>query len=250
MSSDTRDPIVLIGGFGSHWADYKPVASMLSHVSGRRVFIVGIHRLSWMVGAFVDYTVMIDRVHNAVTHALAESGAQKAVLVGHSAGGVIGRTYLGDRGIKPHHAGYNGHARVSRLITLGSPLRAAPGATRAGMRQASWVDQTWPGAYYPGVQYLTVCGNLVEGKADGTRRERQAYQAYAWVSSAGAQWGDGTIPGSISTLDGVPSITLEGVGHSPDWGRWYFSSLEVIRSWWHYFDLGDAPAAPDALRYA
>lgn len=234
-------PIVLIGGFGSHWADYKPVAKMLSHVSGRRVFITGINRLSWVVGGLVDYSLMIGRAHHAVMHALEKTGADKVILVGHSAGGVVGRAYLGDQRIKAHHPAHHGHERVSRLITLGSPLRAAEGATRPGMKQASWVDKAYPGAFYPNVEYLTVTGKLIEGRRDGTIRERQAHESYAWISTVGEQWGDGVVPLSMSTLDGVPSLVLDGIGHSPNWGRWYFSTLSIIRSWWHYFDLGDAP---------
>ncbi len=237
----SSDPIVLIGGFGSHWTDYKPVARMLSHVSGRRVFITGINRLSWVVGGLVDYSLMLDRTHRAVMHALDKTGAEKVMLVGHSAGGVIGRAYLGDQAMKAHHPAHNGYQRVSRLITLGSPMRAVDGAKRPGMRQATWVDRTYPGACFSNVQYLAVCGRLIEGKRGGSIRQRQAHDSYSWVSTQGDQWGDGVIPLSISSLDGAPAITLEGVGHSPNWGRWYFSTLDVIRSWWHYFDLGDAP---------
>jgi pimeloyl-ACP methyl ester carboxylesterase len=235
------EPIVLIGGFGSHWGDYKPVAKILSHVSNRRVFITGINRLSWLVGGFVDYNLMIERVHNAVLHALEQTQAERVILVGHSAGGVIGRAYLGDKAFKAHHTAYNGHERVTRLVTLGSPLRAALEAKRPGMQQASWVDDAYPGAYYEHIQYLTVCGKLIEGRADGSLRQREAHNSYKWVSENGAQWGDGTVPLAQSTLDGVPSLTLDGIGHSPAWGRWYFSTPDVIRSWWHYFDIGDAP---------
>jgi pimeloyl-ACP methyl ester carboxylesterase len=242
----TLEPIVLVGGFGSHWADYKPVAKMLSHVSGRRVFIANINRLSWLVGGFVDYNLMLDKLHKAVGHAQTATGSQKVTLVGHSAGGVISRAYLGDKAYRQHHPVYEGHQRVSRLITLGSPLRAARTAKRPGVQQAAWVDEAYPGRYFDGVQYLTVCGRLIEGRADGSLRQREAFQSYQWVSAEGEQWGDGTIPLAQSTLDGVPSLTLEGVGHSPNWGRWYFSTLDIIRSWWHYFDLGDAPS--DARR--
>jgi pimeloyl-ACP methyl ester carboxylesterase len=235
------EPIVMIGGFGSHWTDYKPVAKILSHVSGRRVFITGINRLTWLVGSIVDYNLMLDRAHNAVTHALEQTGAQKVILVGHSAGGVVGRAYLGDKVLKTHHRAYSGHERVTRLVTLGSPLRAARDATRPGVQQAAWVDEAYPGRYYDHIQYLTVCGKLIEGRASGSLRQRQAFNSYRWVSTQGEQWGDGTIPLSQSTIDGVPSLTLDGIGHSPNWGRWYFSTPEVIRSWWHYFELGDAP---------
>jgi pimeloyl-ACP methyl ester carboxylesterase len=245
MSHSRNEPIVLIGGFGSHWADYKPVAKMLSHVSGRRVFITGINRLSWVVGGLVDYSVMIERVHKAVTHALDETHASRVMLIGHSAGGVIGRAYLGDKTIKQHHVPRNGNERVSRLVTLGSPLRAGriEGAKRPGMKQAAWVDENYPGAYYKHVEYLSVSGRFIEGKrSGGNLREREAFDNYKWICNDGSQWGDGVVPLSLSSLDGAPHLILDGVGHSPNWGRWFFSTPETIRSWWHYFELGDAPA--------
>jgi pimeloyl-ACP methyl ester carboxylesterase len=226
------DPILLIGGFGSHWSDYRHGARMLSHVSGRRVFITGINRVSWLVGGFVDYSLMLTRVHHAVQHALAATGAEKLIIVGHSAGGVIGRAYLGDRALRPHQPAYRGHERVTRLITLGSPLRAPEDAKRPGMAQAAWVDRTYPGAYYPQVQYLTVCGHRIAGNPRGTPRERAAFTSYEWVSTVGDQWGDGVVPLSIATLDGAPSLVLDGIGHGPSWPRWYFSTPAIVRSWW------------------
>ena len=53
--SDAINPIVLIGGFGSHWTDYNSMGKYLARVSGRRVFIANINRLSWVVGGFTDY---------------------------------------------------------------------------------------------------------------------------------------------------------------------------------------------------
>ncbi|MCX6017114.1 MAG: alpha/beta hydrolase [Chloroflexi bacterium] len=240
------DPILLIGGFGSHWSDYKPGARMLSHVSGRRVFIVSINRLSWLVGGFVDYSLMLTRVHNAVQHALQQTGTERIMLVGHSAGGVIGRAYLGGKRMRPHQPTYSGHEHVTRLVTLGSPLRAVDGSSRPGVSHAAWVDRNYPGAFYPKVQYLTVSGRLIEGKSNGSPRQRAAYTSYAWISTTGEQWGDGVVPLSLSTLDSTPSLVLHGIGHSPNWGRWFFSTPAIVRSWWNYFDLGDAPTGVNA----
>ncbi|MDQ3792603.1 MAG: esterase, partial [Actinomycetota bacterium] len=49
-----------------------------------------------------------------------ESESDKAILVGHSIGGIACRLYLGG---EPPFGGrrYSGHRRVRRLITLGTP---------------------------------------------------------------------------------------------------------------------------------
>jgi pimeloyl-ACP methyl ester carboxylesterase len=240
---DIRDPIVLIGGFGSHWSDYQRAAQLLANVSGRRVFITGITRATWLVGGVTNYSPLVDRAHNAIDFALKETGAEKVIIVGHSAGGIVGRAYLGDQTLKPHQRSHRGHERVSRLYMIGSPLRQVGDVAQQGMRATSWVDRTYPGAYFAdkGVRYLTVRGKFVKGKIDGTFRERQAFLNYQFISGVGEQWGDGVVPLSLSELDGAITLTLDGVGHSPAWNPWFFSDEATVRGWWHYFDLGDAP---------
>ncbi len=238
-----NEPIVLIGGFGSHWTDYRPAARRLANVSQRRVFIAGINRLTWALGGLSNYSVLVDRAHAAINHALQVTGAQKVIVVGHSAGGVIGRAYLGDKTAKAYLNAYHGYDRVSRLYMIGSPLVAVGDVPRRAMHAASWVDQTYPGAFFAskGVQYMVVRGKYIEGKLNGDSRQREAYFNYRFISDWGSQWGDGVVPLSLNQLEGAVTLELEGVAHSPGWPRWFFSDEETIRSWWSYFDLGDAP---------
>ncbi len=235
-----QEPIVLIGGFGSHWSDYRLAARALADIAGRRVFIAGITRVTWMLAGLTDYSLLVDRAHTAVIHALKQTGARKVILVGHSAGGIVGRAYLGDRTVKPHQRSYHGYERVSRLYMVGSPLRATREAPRRGLRAAAWVDETYPGAYYaPQVKYLNVRSRHIEGKVNGALRQREAYYNYRFISGNGAQWGDGVVPLALSELDGADTLELEGVGHSPGWGRWFFGDASTIRAWWHHFESGD-----------
>ncbi len=236
-----KEPIVLLGGFGSHWSDYRAAARLLANITGRRVFIAGITRLSWLLASVSDYSLLIDRAHAAVCHALRQTGARKVILIGHSAGGVVGRAYLGDRMIEPHHRTYSGYERVSQLLMVGSPLRMPKHASQRGIRAAGWVDEAYPGAYYaPQVRYVSIRGRYVEGKPNGNLRERQAYYNYRFISQDGAQWGDGVVPLSLSELEGASTLELECVGHSPGWGRWFFNDAEVIRAWWHAAQADEA----------
>ena len=234
------DPIILIGGFGSHWTDYRGMGKLLAKVSQRRVFIANINRLSWAVGGITDYSLLVERAHKAVMHALKETGAMRVMIVGHSAGGLVGRAYLGDKAILPNREAYYGHERVSHLITLGSPLRAAPLAKHPGMAQVIWLEEHYPGAYYRhAVQYLTVSGKRIEGKRDGTLREREAFANYTFVSNQGEQWGDGVVPTSLTRFDDAPHLEIEDLGHSPNWGRWFGNDEGSIRQWWHVLSAGD-----------
>jgi pimeloyl-ACP methyl ester carboxylesterase len=238
-----QEPIVLIGGFGSHWSDYKNAARVLANLSGRRVFISGITRVTWMMAGLTNYAVLVDRAHAAINHALHVTGATKVIIVGHSAGGIVGRAYLGDKTAKAHHRPHIGYERVSRLFMVGSPLKSAKDAPRPGMKAAAWVDETYPGSYFaPAVQYLNVRSRHIEGKLNGTGREREAYFNYRFISNNGNQWGDGVVPLALSELEGATTLELEGIGHSPGWPRWFFGDEAAISAWWNYFDLGDAPA--------
>lgn len=239
-----NEPVVLVGGFGSNWHIYKPFGRVLARVSERRVFITTLSHITWLVAGAGDYSLLVTRLHQAVMHALAVTGATKAVLVGHSAGGVVARAYLGDRLEGGNQPGYRGYEHITRVIMLGSPLAAVSEPRHTGLRRAQWVDREYPGAFYtPDVQYLAVSGRLREGKRDGRCSERQAYRMYEYASGNGAQWGDGVVPVSMSKPDGIPAIEIDGVSHSPLFGpRWYGADAAIVRMWWSYFDRGDAPS--------
>ena len=238
-----NEPVVFIGGFGSNWKDYRVVTRHLARVSGRRVFIADIARPTWYWASMTSYWLLVHRANRALQHALQETGASRAILVGHSAGGLVGRALIADRLEKGHQPAFGAHKRVSRFITLGSPLRANADHQHPGLRRAAWLDREYPGAYYaPEVQYLCVAGKYIEGKAEGTPQERVAYSKYEFISGNGAQWGDGVVPLSMCWLDGVPYLEIDGMGHSPGWGRWYLHDEVCVRQWWGYFEEGDAPA--------
>ena len=248
---DSIEPIVLLGGFGSHWRDYKPGAEMLQRVSGRRVFIADIKRYTWPVASLTSYTLLLEITHKAVQQALNETGATKVILIGHSAGGAIARAYLADdlAGIetrRPYAArvsAFHGHQRVSRFIALGSPLQVVENFAneRKPLRYIAWIHQRFPGAYFAGVRYLSVYGRASLGKTGGLRHEQVAFRYYQYLSGHGDQWGDGVVPNALSRVDGIPSLELEGVSHSPLATQWYLGDEDNIRRWWHYFDVGDAP---------
>ena len=247
----SNEPIVIVGGFGSHWRDYKLGAVVLQRISGRRVFIANIKRYTWPIANFTSYTLLLELTHKAVVEAMRETGATHVTLIGHSAGGAIARAYLADDldGIETRrsHAGrvkaFHGHERVSRFIALGSPLQVINNfeRERKPLRYIDWVHQRFPGAFFPGVQYLSVYGRAAEGKSSGLRHEKVAYQYYQYLSGFGNQWGDGVVPNALSRVDGIPSLELEGMSHSPLATSWYLSDEAAIRRWWHYFDVGDSP---------
>lgn len=238
-----NEPIVLVGGFGSHWQDYMSFAALLRKVSGKRVFVASINRVTWLVASYSNYYILLERLSKAVRHAIQITKADKVVLVGHSAGGVVARSYLADRLPRSNYKPLSGFQHVSRITMLGSPLRIGAQVRHTGMRHAAWLDQQYPGAFYSAqVKYLTVYGKLIRGDRRGSVAERRAYHTYKRICSEGDVWGDGVVPNHISRLDGTLSVELDGVGHSPGWGdRWYGGDESTVRLWWSYFEQGDAP---------
>jgi hypothetical protein len=90
-----------------------------------------------------------------------------------------------------------------------------------------------------------VFGRSVFGKKEGTFAEKLAYRYYEFLSGVGEQWGDGVVPNTLSQLEGMPSLQIEAMWHSPR-GWWYFNDENAIRMWWHYFDQGDLISHPIA----
>src|SRR3712207_6932261 len=92
--------------------------------SGSEVHVAPISPLDWLLGRLRGYGQLVFEVASVVDRALLESDSDKAVLVGHSAGGIACRVYVGG---DPPYGGrrYSGHRRVSQLITLGTPPAVA-----------------------------------------------------------------------------------------------------------------------------
>jgi pimeloyl-ACP methyl ester carboxylesterase len=168
---------------------------------------------------------ILQKLHRTVRDAFESNGGRRVKLVGHSAGGVLGRLYLSREPFKGES--FNGLERVSHLITLGSPHKNVRGAW---MRR--WVDRTLPGAYFaPDVAYLSVAGSLIKGDRGGSSREKAVYYLYRHLGGNGAVWGDGLVPVPCALLDGAEHLTLPKVGHAPLGGGPWYGTPEVVRQW-------------------
>jgi pimeloyl-ACP methyl ester carboxylesterase len=169
---------------------------------------------------------ILRKLHRTVLEAVDANGGRRVTLVGHSAGGVMGRLYLSPEPFKGES--FNGLTRVSRLITLGSPHKNVRGAL---MRR--WVDRTLPGAYFsPDVAYRSVAGSLIKGDRRGSAKEKAAFHVYRYLGGDGGVWGDGLVPVPCALLDGAEHLTLPEVGHAPVGGGSWYGTPKVVRHWW------------------
>jgi pimeloyl-ACP methyl ester carboxylesterase len=218
-------PIVIVGGATWWPGSYRNFASLLRETSGSEVHTAPITPLDWALGYFRGFGQLVFEVASAVDRALLESEAKKAVLVGHSAGGLACRVYIGG---DPPYGGrrYSGHRRVEALITLGTPHTVAD---RQRLAPINHVNELFPGALHAdsGLRYLSVAGSAADGASSPQVRKR-----YERFVEDGRVSGDGVVPVDAALLPGSESQILDGVHHNRRLGRWYGSDRETVGRWW------------------
>jgi pimeloyl-ACP methyl ester carboxylesterase len=218
-------PIVIVGGATWWPGNYRNFASQLRKISGSEVHIVPLTPLDWTLGYFRGFGQLVFEVASAVDRALLEGESKKAVLVGHSAGGLACRVYIGG---DPPYGGrrYSGHRRVQSLITLGTPHTVADKPRLAPITR---VNELFPGALHAeaGLRYVSVAGSVADGAS--SPRVRKRYERFV---EDGRVAGDGIVPVDAALLPGSESQVLDGLHHNRRLGRWYGSDAEALGRWW------------------
>lgn len=219
-------PVIIIGGPGSWPAGYRGLAAALAALSGRKAYVVPLTPLDWVLGRLRGYGQMVFEVASTVDGALLESGDDRAILVGHSTGGILARIYIGG---DPPYGGrrYSGHRRVSHLITLGAPHNAVA----ARSNPASRVNELFPGALHENIRYVSVAGAAVDGAR--SPRTRKRYERFV---DDGRVAGDGLVPVPSALLPGSEALVLDDLYHGRLYagfgGRWYGSDRASAERWW------------------
>jgi len=274
--SEAFCPVVICPGFGNDSIDYdtpleQPKEVGLKSVLARRgfnaerIYTVPVKRGDWIkvAGGLLDipnfyngnalptglgYGWYIKRLKESVDLAYEESGGEKVMLLGHSAGGWLARAALGD-GTWCEEQSILTNERVNCLVTMGAihkiPLDESSCVTRGALKNT---DLAYPGAFLQksqGIPYFSLGGAAVEGdntvdkndKGFRAKAARVAYTSYEAVSGIGNQIGDGVVPFEWTQLDGSKQIRLDGVVHSINEAgttiptdRWY-GSEGVIDRW-------------------
>ena len=225
------EAIVILGGFMSMSALYSNMRMALVQLTGQPVYVVETCSAEWLAGIVpAGWLHVLRRLDRTVRMAERQTASGRITLIGHSAGGVLGRLYLSPSRFLGQ--GHRGLASVGRLITLGSPHYNRRHWIHGGM-MARWVNDRVPGACFaPDVQYCSVAGKMVRGERHGSLRERHAFRFYDQIGGTGKAWGDGLVPVASALLAGSQHIVLEGVGHFAFSGSCWYGSKESIAAWW------------------
>lgn len=287
-----KTPIVICPGFGNDSIDYdrpldQPPEKGLKTILSTKgfdvnsIYTVPIQRTDWIrvAGGLFDipnfylnkarpdglgYGWYIRRVKECVDLAYEESGGERVMLIGHSAGGWLARAAMGD-GVWSEEGKDSTEEDIVRtrekiqcLVTLGAIHKTPDDDTTCVTRGAlKFVEEKYPGAFLQseGIQYFSVGGKAIVGSneemVDSSKQSdadqvyavrgegsasKVAYSSYEAVCGNGNTVGDGVVPVEWSMLEGARQIELDGCLHSINEAgttmptdRWYGSEKGIDR---------------------
>jgi triacylglycerol esterase/lipase EstA (alpha/beta hydrolase family) len=226
-------PTVILPGYLEGAIAYRQLEQSLQQM-GLPTLTVPLRRQDWFptLGGR-PITPILQLLDRTVKQVLQQYNVSQINLIGHSAGGWISRIYLGEkpylgRGeVKPSI--WSAHPQVSTLITLGTPHISQERWTRWNL---DFVNNNYPGAFYPDVRYVCVAGKSIFGER--RRGSWLAYSSYRLTSGQGNCWGDGITPITAAHLAGAENLVVEGVKHSPKAAGLWYGSPQIIPSWVSY----------------
>ncbi len=227
-------PTVILPGYLEGAIPYRQLEQSLQQM-GLPTVTVPLRRRDWFptLGGR-PITPILQLLDRTVKQVLQQYNVSQINLIGHSAGGWISRIYLGEkpylgRGeVKPSI--WSAHPQVSTLITLGTPHISQERWTRWNL---DFVNNNYPGAFYPNVRYVCVAGKSIFGER--RRGSWLAYSSYRLTCGQGNCWGDGITPITAAHLAGAENLVVEGVKHSPKAAGLWYGSPQIIPSWVSYF---------------
>mmetsp|Transcript_22485 Transcript_22485/g.64670 ORF Transcript_22485/g.64670 Transcript_22485/m.64670 type:complete len:322 (-) Transcript_22485:61-1026(-) len=250
--------LLILPGFGNDAVDYTMERSLVPSLmqkgwGAEQISVLPVQRGDWLnvfLRGALDlkfwaneapptrqaFSWYLERIANEIQNLKDD---ERIVLVGHSAGGWLGRAAIGF-GSEDEDAPPVDLSKIAGLVTLGAPhLPPPPGImdmTRGALRIT---HERFPGSYHaPDLFYITAIGLSVQGEKQERKSPLEptsvkgfAYNAYESVCGDGTTIGDGVVPQCAGHLEDALQLDMEGVLHSinaPD--NWY-GSIGVIDRW-------------------
>jgi hypothetical protein len=251
MSRVLGPTVLILGGFLTAPPMYGPLARRLVARGATGVVVAGVWTPDWLLAGIRGAGPIATRsgvaLRRAVRMARERSAGAPILIVGHSAGGILGRLLTAAEPFPGRKLGAARH--VGAIVTLGTPHRLATGAgigRRINDVAAAAAEAAVPGAFWsPRIGYVTVTSRAIASDPRGGGRARLAHLFYRSVIGRAAvpgTEGDGVVPVAATGLAGAREILLEDAIHSPtSIGQWYGSDAS-IDVWW--------PAAIEAWQAA
>jgi pimeloyl-ACP methyl ester carboxylesterase len=234
----TKKPTVILPGYLAGAEDYVSLKAHLSS-QGYPTEIVPLRVKDWFPtigGRSMD--PILQALQSTIEQVQRDWDVPQVNIVAHSAGGWITRIFLGST---PYYGKvWAGKDSVATLVSLGTPHISREPWTLSNL---AFVNDSYPGAFWPDVKYVCVAGQALQGKpfhwmdfwqGNWSWADWIAYNSYQLTVGIGEAWGDGITPIQAAHLEGAINITLDRVFHSPKSdGKWY-GSPDVVASWSAY----------------
>ena len=227
MTTDaSAQPVVILGGFLITTEAYQPMADWIRQRDDCDVVVIPVSRVDWLLTSWAfGWRRLLDRVHAEVSCLVAGSPTGRVTLIGHSSGGVMLRLYLSDRSFAGRR--YGGAGMCNRLITLGSPHQA-----RRATPLRAMVDREFPGAAFPGVDYIAVAGTLDPTSSTASAFSRRtAANNYRSIVGTSEVEGDGLVPVTSALLQGARHLVLPDTAHGGFFGSSWYGSNDRLDQW-------------------
>jgi pimeloyl-ACP methyl ester carboxylesterase len=178
----TAPPVLIIHGFlGTRGSMY---------LLERRLVDDGFVCVSFNLGTFNvrDIRASAFLIHRKIERILAQTPSQKIDIIGHSMGGLIGMYYVKKLG---------GHARVRKLIMMGTPVRGTWAALAGVFTFGLWSTSSWQ--LLPRSRFLD---ELAQGPLPSGVEVHTIAAARDWV-----------VPLPTTRINGANAVTVP-LGHS------------------------------------
>ena len=251
MPESPRPTVLILGGFLTAPPMYRPLARRLMTSGAAGVVVANVWTPDWILamarGTGPIATRSAAALISAIRMSREGSNGAPVLIVGHSAGGFMGRLLTAPEPYPGRRFGAAAH--VGAIVTLGTPHRLANGqgiGRRLNQVLASVAEASVPGSYWaPQIGYVSVASRAVVSDPRGDGRQRVADLLYRSVMGRAAvpgTEGDGLVPVASTGLDGASEIVLESFVHGPAAGRPWYGSNDAVDAWW--------PAALDAWHAA
>ena len=246
---DDLAPVILVApGFLTMPGWYDDLAASLRDRGAADVVVAPVYVPDWVLAAVRGLGPITTRVARALLAAGERSVASTAsrgapvLLVGHSAGGLIGRLLTSPDPFEGRT--FNAAVRIGALVTLGAPNAAPPvgrnrarWARRVGEAGARFAERHVPGAAFaPTTGYVSVASELVVGRRATTAGRdgfvRRIYEDVYPQPHLEAVAGDGLIPVAAALLPGSRTVVLADALHGPARRATWYGSAASLDAWW------------------
>lgn len=239
------EPVVLVaGGLLTNPGWYRAFVDALRRRGASDVVVAPVWLPDWVLAAPRGLGPITTRTGRALLEACRRSEAGPSsrgaplLLVGHSAGGLVGRLLTSPAPFEGRRLGASG--RIGALVTLGTPHAVGADARwgrridDAGLRFA---NRHVPGACFsPTTAYLTVGSRFIEGRVDATdERSRLARRIYDDVAPCPGEpvvVGDGLVPDHATRLPGARHVVLDDAIHGPGLRAAWYGQEARLDAWW------------------